>query len=159
MREPARSNTPIQQGRRDRQIKALNAVSCRRTFADRKSGENDLRPELRACHALLSRGDTLVVPALGRYGRSLQDLVSMVAELRERGIGFQSLHEALDTTTPRRAPDLPRLRRTRRVHPRTHRRLAARPGQLVDLRMIRELAMDSDLWFDNHWIVDSTPVP
>ncbi|WP_323377479.1 IS982 family transposase [Streptomyces sp. RB17] len=26
-------------------------------------------------------------------------------------------------------------------------------------RMIRELAMDSDLWFDNHWIVDSTPVP
>ena len=26
-------------------------------------------------------------------------------------------------------------------------------------RMIRELAMDSDLWFDNHLIVDSTPVP
>jgi hypothetical protein len=26
-------------------------------------------------------------------------------------------------------------------------------------RMIRELAMDSDLWFDNHWIVDSTPIP
>jgi hypothetical protein len=26
-------------------------------------------------------------------------------------------------------------------------------------RLIRELAMDSDLWFDNHWIVDSTPVP
>lgn len=25
-------------------------------------------------------------------------------------------------------------------------------------RMIRELAMDSDPWFDNHWIVDSTPV-
>jgi hypothetical protein len=26
-------------------------------------------------------------------------------------------------------------------------------------RIIRELAMDSDFWFDNHWIVDSTPVP
>ncbi len=26
-------------------------------------------------------------------------------------------------------------------------------------RIIRELATDSDLWFDNHWIVDSTPVP
>jgi len=26
-------------------------------------------------------------------------------------------------------------------------------------RMIRELAMDSDFWFDNHWVVDSTPVP
>ncbi|MER6237645.1 IS982 family transposase [Streptomyces clavifer] len=26
-------------------------------------------------------------------------------------------------------------------------------------RLIRELAMDSDFWFDNHWIADSTPVP
>jgi hypothetical protein len=26
-------------------------------------------------------------------------------------------------------------------------------------RMIRELAMDSDFWFDNLWITDSTPVP
>ncbi|MFI6604835.1 recombinase family protein [Nonomuraea sp. NPDC050536] len=35
-----------------------------------------------------------------RYGRSLQDLINMVAELRERGIGFTSLRENLDTTTP-----------------------------------------------------------
>ena len=26
-------------------------------------------------------------------------------------------------------------------------------------RLIRDLAMDSDFWFDNHWITDSTPVP
>jgi hypothetical protein len=26
-------------------------------------------------------------------------------------------------------------------------------------QMIRELATDSDFWFDTHWIVDSTPVP
>lgn len=26
-------------------------------------------------------------------------------------------------------------------------------------RIIRELAHDSDFWLDNHWIVDSTPVP
>lgn len=43
-----------------------------------------------------------VVPSLDRYGRSLQDLINMVAELRERGIGFTSLHENLDTTTPGR---------------------------------------------------------
>ncbi|MGW3820492.1 recombinase family protein [Streptomyces sp. NPDC005046] len=30
----------------------------------------------------------------------MQDLISIVAGLRNRGIGFQSLHEALDTTTP-----------------------------------------------------------
>ena len=69
-------------------------------FADKKSGRNDLRPELKACHAFLAAGDTLVVPSLDRYGRSLQDLINMVGELRKREIGFTSLHESLDTTTP-----------------------------------------------------------
>lgn len=84
----------------DRQLDALNAVGCRRIFADKRSGKNDLRPELKACHAFLAPGDTLVVPALDRYGRSLQDLIAMVGELRKREIGFTSLHERLDTTTP-----------------------------------------------------------
>ncbi|WP_328929971.1 recombinase family protein [Streptomyces sp. NBC_00190] len=39
------------------------------------------------------------VPALDRYA-SLKDLVNMVGELRRREIGFCSLHERLDTTTP-----------------------------------------------------------
>ncbi|MGA6160605.1 recombinase family protein [Stenotrophomonas sp. NPDC087984] len=43
---------------------------------------------------------TLEVPSLDRNGRSLQDLINMVAELLERGIGFTSLHENVDTTTP-----------------------------------------------------------
>lgn len=84
----------------DRQIDALTAAGCRRVFADKKSGKDAERPELQACHAFVTPGDTLVVPSLDRYGRSLQWLVNMVAELRRRGIGFQSLHEALDTTTP-----------------------------------------------------------
>ncbi|WP_371558722.1 recombinase family protein (plasmid) [Streptomyces longwoodensis] len=84
----------------DRQLDALKGAGCRRIFADKKSGKTAERPELKACHAFLQEGDTLVVPSLDRYGRSLQDLVNMVAELRARGIGFQSLHEALDTTTP-----------------------------------------------------------
>ncbi|MFD8722897.1 recombinase family protein [Streptomyces sp. NPDC059629] len=45
----------------------------------------------------LDAGDTLVVPSLDRCGRSLQDPITMVAELRERGIGFTSLHEEPDT--------------------------------------------------------------
>lgn len=84
----------------ERQLDALTAAGCRKIFADKKSGKNALRPELKACHAFLDPGDTLVVPSLDRYGRSLQDLINMVAELRERGIGFTSLHENLDTTTP-----------------------------------------------------------
>jgi hypothetical protein len=34
-----------------------------------------------------------------------------------------------------------------------------RGALLLVKRMIRELAMDSDFWWDNHWITDSTPVP
>ena len=84
----------------DRQIDALTAPGCRRIFADKRSGRNVARSELQACHAFLTAGDALVVPSLDRYGRSLQDLVNMVAELRRQGAGFTSLHEALDTTTP-----------------------------------------------------------
>ncbi|MFJ4674239.1 recombinase family protein [Kitasatospora purpeofusca] len=84
----------------DRQLDALTAAGCRRIFADKKSGKTSARPELQACHAFLAAGDTLVVPSLDRYGRSLKDLVNMVGELRGRGIGFTSLHERLDTTTP-----------------------------------------------------------
>ncbi|WP_246570480.1 recombinase family protein [Streptomyces tauricus] len=75
-------------------------AGCRKIFADKKSGKNALRPEFKACHALLEASDTLAVPSLNRYGRSLQDLINMVAELRDSGIGFASLHENLDTTTP-----------------------------------------------------------
>ena len=84
----------------DRQTDALNAAGCRRIFADKKSGKNAARPELTACHTFLQGGDTLVVASLDRYGRSLQDLITMVGELRRREIGFTSLHEKLDTTTP-----------------------------------------------------------
>ncbi|GGK97668.1 resolvase [Planomonospora parontospora subsp. parontospora] len=84
----------------ERQLDALTAAGCRRIFADKKSGRTAERPELAACHAFLTVGDTLVVPSLDRYGRSLADLIAMVGELRKREIGFTSLHENLDTTTP-----------------------------------------------------------
>jgi hypothetical protein len=83
-----------------RQLDALKTAGCRRVFADKRSGKTADRPELAACHAPLAAGDTLVVPSLDRYGRSLADLITMVGELRKREIGFTSLHENLDTTTP-----------------------------------------------------------
>lgn len=79
---------------------ARSAVKVRSISANKKSGKNAARPELTACHAFLQPSDTLVVASLGRYGRSLQDLITMVGELRRREIGFTSLHEKLDTTTP-----------------------------------------------------------
>ncbi|WP_307783604.1 recombinase family protein [Streptomyces spinoverrucosus] len=65
-----------------------------------KSGKNAEREELWKALDYLREGDTLVVPSLDRLGRSIQDLIAIVSGLRKRGVGFTSLHEALDTTTP-----------------------------------------------------------
>lgn len=83
----------------DRQVHALTEAGCIRIFADKKSGKNAKREELRKALDYLREGDTLVVPSLDRLGRSIQDLIAIVSGLRKRGIGFTSLHEALDTTT------------------------------------------------------------
>jgi DNA invertase Pin-like site-specific DNA recombinase len=45
-------------------------------------------------------GDTLVVWKLDRLARSMKQLIETIDELRAKGIGFRSLTEALDTTTP-----------------------------------------------------------
>jgi len=84
----------------DRQTRALTDAGGIRVFADKPSGKTADRPELAACLDYLRPGDTLVVPSLDRLSRSLQDLITVVADLRRRGVGFRSLHEALDTTTP-----------------------------------------------------------
>ena len=44
--------------------------------------------------------DVVVVWRLDRWGRSLPDLVSTLEELNHLGVGFVSLTEALDLTTP-----------------------------------------------------------
>ena len=84
----------------ERQLDALKAAGCRRTFAEKQTGRDTDRPELTACLQFMAAGDTLVVPALDRLSRSLQDLITTVGDLRARGVGFTSLHENLDTTTP-----------------------------------------------------------
>jgi len=84
----------------DRQITALNDAGCIRVFADKKSGKNVEREELWKALDYCRPGDTLVVPSLDRLGRSLEDLISIVTGLRKRDVGFASLHESLDTTTP-----------------------------------------------------------
>ncbi|MEU6990423.1 recombinase family protein [Streptomyces sp. NPDC046465] len=84
----------------DRQIAALKTAGCQRIFCDKKSGKNAEREQLKKALDYLRPSDTLVVPSLDRLGRSIQDLISIAGGLRQEGIGFRSLHESLDTTTP-----------------------------------------------------------
>jgi DNA invertase Pin-like site-specific DNA recombinase len=84
----------------DLQRDALTAAGCYRIFADTGSGALTARPQLDKLLDHLRPGDTLVVWKLDRLGRSLRHLVDTVTALAERGVGFRSLQESIDTTTP-----------------------------------------------------------
>ncbi len=79
------------------QLDALSAAGCERIYQERTSGGSRERPELAKCLDALRAGDTLTVWRLDRLGRSLRDLVGTVADLEERGVGFRSLRESIDT--------------------------------------------------------------
>src|SRR4029453_9382305 len=85
----------------DLQQDALRPAGCPRIIVDRVSGTVAERPGLAKRKEILRADDILVVWRLARLGRSLKDLSAWVAGVEPEGIGLRSLHEALDTTTPR----------------------------------------------------------
>jgi DNA invertase Pin-like site-specific DNA recombinase len=86
----------------DLQVDALKAAGSYRVFADTASGALAARPALDQVFDQLRPGDTLVVWKLDRLGRSLRHLVDTITTLADRGVGFRSLQEQIDTT-PRAA--------------------------------------------------------
>ena len=81
------------------QLDALKAAGCIKVFQDRASGSLDRRPQLDRLMDQLRPGDTIVVWRLDRLGRSLKHLIALIEDLAEKGVGFRSLNEAIDTTT------------------------------------------------------------
>ncbi len=81
------------------QTDALKQAGCEKVYTDQLSGASRERPGLTQALETLRKGDTLVVWKLDRLGRSLPHLVELVGELKERGVGFRSLQENLDTTS------------------------------------------------------------
>ena len=84
----------------DLQLDALTKAGCGKVYRETASGAKANRPVLDGVLSYLRKGDTLVVWRLDRLGRSLKHLIEVVAALAERGIGFKSLTEQIDTTTP-----------------------------------------------------------
>jgi len=72
---------------------ALGAAGCERVFEDKESGAKADRPGLAEALAFARPGDVLTVWRLDRLGRSLPDLVRIVGELEQAGIGFESVTE------------------------------------------------------------------
>src|SRR6187399_892511 len=82
---------------------ALKKAGCERIFTDTVSGSGvrwtaQERVGLSEALEFMSGGNTLVVWKLDRLGRSLKLLIETVTLLQERGIGFKSLTEQIDTT-------------------------------------------------------------
>jgi DNA invertase Pin-like site-specific DNA recombinase len=78
---------------------ALQKAGVTRIFTDTASGAKAERKGLDAALNYVRQGDTLVVWRLDRLGRSLPHLIATMTALEERGIGFKSLTENIDTTT------------------------------------------------------------
>jgi DNA invertase Pin-like site-specific DNA recombinase len=83
----------------DLQKDALDKAACDTTFTDTASGAKTKRDGLEQALSHLRAGDTLVVWRLDRLGRSLKHLIETITSLDERGIGFLSLTENIDTTS------------------------------------------------------------
>jgi DNA invertase Pin-like site-specific DNA recombinase len=80
-------------------LHALKRAKCKRIFVEQKSGRNMNRPELVLCLDKLRKGDTLVIWKLDRLGRSLRDLIEIVARLES---GVSSSYHSPNTSTRRR---------------------------------------------------------
>ena len=85
----------------DLQIDDLKKAGCNEAniYSEKVSGAKSDRPALDACIASLKEGDTLLVWRLDRLGRSMPHLVTLVEELRERGVGFRSICDGVIDTT------------------------------------------------------------
>jgi len=83
----------------DLQQDALEKIGCTKIFTDTVSGATISRQGLDEALQFLRAGDTLVVWRLDRLGRTLKHLIETITQLQNKGIGFKSLTESIDTTT------------------------------------------------------------
>ena len=77
----------------DLQEDQLNQYGCEKIFSDHISGSRSKRPGLDKAIEFARSGDTIVVWRLDRLGRNMEDLITLVNELNNRGVSFHSLEE------------------------------------------------------------------
>lgn len=82
------------------QVDALQRAGCYRVFTETASGTRSDRPSRSSFQTTRASPGRSWSKTCSRVGRSLRHLVDTVTGLAERGIGFRSLQESIDTTTP-----------------------------------------------------------
>lgn len=83
-----------------RQEDLMAGQNIDRYYIEKISGKNADRPQLKAMMDYVREGDVVVVVSYSRFSRSTADLLNLVDRLEKKGVGFVSLHENIDTTTP-----------------------------------------------------------
>src|SRR6056297_1318484 len=84
----------------DAQIAALKAAGCGMVRTEQKSGTSlEGRPELKTILDFIHPGETLVVTRIDRLARSMQDLQTIVARLKEKGAHLAATEQPVDTST------------------------------------------------------------
>jgi DNA invertase Pin-like site-specific DNA recombinase len=82
------------------QLAALKAAGATTVYREKISGVRADRPQLSRMVAALKRGDLVVVTRLDRLGRSVRELLNLLADFDRLGVGFKSLGDPwCDTTT------------------------------------------------------------
>ena len=83
-----------------RQEALMMQYQVERVFAEKMSGKNADRPELKAMLEYVREGDTLYIESISRLGRSTRDLLNIIDVLQKKGVTLVSSKENIDTNTP-----------------------------------------------------------
>ena len=77
----------------------LEKVGCEKIFEEKISGKTKERPALKRMMEILREGDSVIVWKLDRLGRSLKDLIDLVADIQGKGADFISIKDSINTQT------------------------------------------------------------
>lgn len=83
-----------------RQIAALSPFKVDKWFTDKCSGKNTDRPQFKAMLEYVREGDMVFIEDFSRLSRSVSDLLSIIQQLRDKGVKLKSIKESFDTSTP-----------------------------------------------------------
>lgn len=84
-----------------RQEILMKQLGVERVYIEIASGKSRTgRPQLEAMMDFVREGDVVIVESISRFARSTRDLLTLVEQLTEKGVGFVSQKESIDTNTP-----------------------------------------------------------
>ena len=95
----ARTSTQQQKLGLEDQIQKLKEAGCRTVFNERISSRKSAsdRPQLQAVLTVLEEGDTLCLTRLDRLARTMQETITIMQDLQDRGVFVRTLDGLIDT--------------------------------------------------------------